>query len=82
MAVTTMTLPWLVALAACVPAASAAMGREQPRAAGALPTPAPVVREVGMMELTPRIVTARPHARGLLEKRGTKTCGYIDGDPS
>lgn len=80
---TAMMLPQLVALAACLPAACAAMGREQPRVAGPLPTPAPVVREVGMMnDLTPRIVTARPHPRGLLQKRATNTCGYLDGEES
>ncbi|KAK3898359.1 hypothetical protein C8A05DRAFT_38055 [Staphylotrichum tortipilum] len=82
MTMTSMTLPRLVALAACLPAASAAMGREQPRLAGPLPTPAPVVRDLGTMELTPRIVTARPHARNLIQKRDTNTCGYLDGDES
>lgn len=74
-----MTLRWLAAAAVCVPAVSAGMGLEQIAPGGPVQTPAPKLKDAGV-HLTPRVVTARPAARALLQKRDTNTCGYVDGN--
>jgi hypothetical protein len=74
-----MSLQWLAAAAVWLPAVSAGMGREHAAAGGPIQTPAPKLKDAGV-HLTPRVLTARPAARGLLEKRDTNTCGYVDGN--
>ncbi|KAH6617606.1 hypothetical protein F5144DRAFT_396976 [Chaetomium tenue] len=74
-----MSLRWLAAAAVCVPAVSAGMGREHVAAGGPIQTPAPKLKDAGV-HLTPRVLTARPAARALLQKRDTNTCGYVDGN--
>ena len=72
----------LVAVSAWLSAASAAdLGAEQPIPGGPVQTAAPNLKEAAS-HATPRAVTAHPHARGLLQKRDTRTCGYVDGNAS
>jgi hypothetical protein len=78
-----MSLRWLVAAAASLPAVSAGgMGREQLVPGVPVQTPAPQLKDAVLhMQFSPAI-TARPAARGLLQKRETNTCGYLNGDES
>ncbi|KAK4038389.1 hypothetical protein C8A01DRAFT_37633, partial [Parachaetomium inaequale] len=77
-----MSLRWLVAAAASLPAVSAGLGREQLSPGGPVQTPAPQLKDAALhMQFSP-VVTARPAARGLLQKRATNTCGYLNGDAS
>jgi hypothetical protein len=74
-----MSLRWLAATAVWLPAVSAGMGGEHVAPSAPIQTPAPKLKDAGV-HLTPRVVTARPAARNLLEKRDTNTCGYVDGN--
>jgi len=77
-----MSLRWLVAGSAWLPAALAAnMGAERQYPAGPGPTAAPVLKEAAIA-ISPRVLTAAPHARDLLRKRATNTCGYELGNSS
>jgi hypothetical protein len=75
-----MSLRWLVAVSAWLPAVSANLGREQPVPGGPIQTPAPDLKEPAALAV--RALTQPPHARGLLQKRDTNTCGYVDGNSS
>jgi hypothetical protein len=77
-----MSLRSLVAVSALLPAVSAGLGREQPIPPGAVQTPAPNLKDAGAFQLLPRVLTAAPAPRGILQKRDTNTCGYVDGNPS
>jgi hypothetical protein len=78
-----MTLRRLVAASALLPAVSAGgLGAEQPIPGGPVQTPAPDLKEAAAVHAVPRAITERPHARGLLEKRDTNTCGYVNGNAS
>ncbi|AEO64764.1 uncharacterized protein THITE_127746 [Thermothielavioides terrestris NRRL 8126] len=76
-----MSLRSLVAVSALLPAVSAGLGREQPIPPGAVQTPAPNLKDAGAFQLLPRVLTAAPAPRGILQKRDTNTCGYVDGNP-
>lgn len=76
-----MSLCWLVAASAWLPAVSASLGREQPAPGGPIQTPAPNLKEPARA-LAVRAVTQPPHARALLQKRDTNTCGYVNGNSS
>ena len=71
----------LVAVSVWLPAVAAGLGAEQPIPGGPVQTAAPNLKEAAS-HATPRAVTAHPHARGLLQKRDTRTCGYVDGNSS
>ncbi|KAK4233911.1 hypothetical protein C8A03DRAFT_19098 [Achaetomium macrosporum] len=73
-----MSLRRLVAVSAWLTAVSAGLEREQPHAPGPVQTPAPNLKDANV-HLAPRVLTARPAPRGLLQKRDTNTCGYVDG---
>jgi hypothetical protein len=73
-----MSLHWLVAASALLPAVSAGM---HPNPRGPVQTPAPDLRDA-TIGVAPRVVTDGPAPRGLLQKRATNTCGYVDGDSS
>ncbi|KAG7286823.1 hypothetical protein NEMBOFW57_009140 [Staphylotrichum longicolle] len=73
------SLCWLVAASAWLPAVSASLGREQPAPGGPIQTPAPNLKEPARA-LAVRAVTQPPHARALLQKRDTNTCGYVNGN--
>ncbi|GAB1319761.1 hypothetical protein MFIFM68171_09971 [Madurella fahalii] len=73
-----LSLRWLVAAAAWLPAVLAQLEREHPKPwAGAIQTPAP--KHEADINLAP-ILTGRPAARNVLQKRDTNTCGYVNGD--
>ena len=77
-----MSLRRLLAVSAWLPAVSAAgLGAEQPIPGGPVQTAAPNLKDAAS-QATPRAVTQHPHARGLLQKRDTNTCGYVDGNSS
>ena len=77
----TISVRCLVAVSVWLPAVLAAgLGAEQPIPGGPIQTAAPNLKEAA--SATPRAVTAHPHARGLLRKRDTRTCGYVDGNSS
>ena len=74
-----LSLRWLVAVSAWLPAVAADLGREHPGPGAPIQTPPPSLKEGGV-QLVPRVVTARPAPRAL-QKRDTNTCGYVDGNP-
>ncbi|KAL2134481.1 hypothetical protein VTI74DRAFT_11664 [Chaetomium olivicolor] len=79
------SLRWLVAGSACLPAVAAVAGleREQAHPWDAMQTPGPKLDlKEAEVQVAPRAVTAHPAARGVLAKRATNTCGYkyLDGD--
>ncbi len=78
-----MSLRRLAAVSACLTAVSSAagLGAEQPIPGGPVQTPAPDLKEAAA-HVAPRAITQHPHARGLLQKRDTNTCGYVDGNSS
>jgi hypothetical protein len=73
-----MSLRWLVAASALLPPVSAGT-RPNPR--GPVQTAAPDLKDANI-GVAPRVVTDSPAPRGLLQKRATNTCGYVDGDSS
>ncbi|KAK3305114.1 uncharacterized protein B0T15DRAFT_188770 [Chaetomium strumarium] len=74
-----MSLRRLVAVSAWLSAVSAGLQREQPHAPGPVQTPVPDLKDANLL-LAPRVLTARPAPRALLQKRDTNTCGYLDGN--
>lgn len=81
-----MSLHWLVAASALLPAVSAGMGsgmgREQPNPPSPVQTARPRLEDAAVGLIPRVVVTARPAPRGLLQKRASNTCGYVDGDSS
>lgn len=74
-----MSLRWLAAVLAWLPAVSANLGREQPDPWAPVQTPAP--KPEAEINLAQAVLTARHAVRGVLQKRDTNTCGYVNGNP-
>ena len=75
-----MSLRWLVAVSAWLPAVSAGLEREHPNLWAPIETPGPKPEaEIGLG--TSPAVTARPAVRApiLDVKRNDNTCGYLNG---
>ena len=75
-----MTLRWLVAVSAWLPAVSAGLEREHPNPWAPIETPGS--KPEAEINLGPAVVTARPVVRAVLQKRDANTCGYLNGDTS
>ncbi|KAK4098365.1 hypothetical protein N658DRAFT_221162 [Parathielavia hyrcaniae] len=75
-----LSLRWLVAVSAWLPAVAADLGRGQPIPRGPLQTMPADLREPQLNALPP-VVTARAVPMAL-QKRAVRTCGYVDGDES
>jgi hypothetical protein len=76
------TLRWLVAVSAWLPAVSAGLEREHPNLWAPIESPGPKPEaEFNLGQAVP-VVTARPAVRAVLQKRNANTCGYINGDTS